>query len=220
MNPSEPNEPVTANDASDTGSDQRSEPVMDTSRRRLLLTATTAVSVAGAGFLAWPLLSSFSPSARARAVGGSVTFDVSRLKPGEEVTLTWRGQPVWVLHRTADMLERLGHAHLRKQLRDPDSEVASQQPDYAKNSTRSIRPEYLVVVAVCTHLGCVPTFRPQVPSADLGDDWMGGYFCPCHGSRFDFAGRVSKLMPAPTNLVIPPHHYVDDNTLVIGVDHA
>lgn len=200
--------------------DAQKIPVADLSRRHLLVTAVTAVGALGVGAVAWPFVKSFSPSARARVLGGPVSFDMSQLKPGEEATLMWRGQPVWVLRRTKDMLERLQHVHWRTRLRDPDSEIESQQPTYAQNATRSIRPEYLVVVALCTHLGCVPSFKPQVPNSALGDDWMGGYFCPCHGSSFDLAGRVTKGVPAPTNLVVPPHHYVDDNTLVIGVDHV
>ncbi len=170
------------------------------------------------GFAAWPFIASWQPSAKAQALGSPVRVDASKLEPGQQVTVAWRGQPVWVLRRDSAMLERLTHDHWREQLRDPDSTLETQQPLYAQNATRSIRPEYLVVVALCTHLGCVPTFRPDATSEDLGANWMGGYYCPCHGSRFDLAGRVTKNVPAPTNLIVPPHRYVTPEVVEIGVD--
>lgn len=190
------------------------------SRRHFLTLATATMGAIGAAIAAWPFIASWRPSAKARALGSSVQFDVSRLAPGEQATVVWRGQPIWILRRTPAMLERLSHDHWRERLRDPDSEVVAQQPDYAQNPTRSVRPEVFVAVALCTHLGCVPTFRPEPSSDGLGDDWMGGYFCPCHGSKFDLAGRVTKNVPAPTNLVIPPHRYLSADKLEIGVDRA
>ena len=192
----------------------------DRSRRHFLTIATATIGAVGAAIAAWPFLASWRPSAKARALGSSVQFDMTRLQPGEQATVVWRGRPIWILRRTQAMLERLAHDHWREQLRDPDSAIETQQPAYAQNATRSLRPEYFVAVALCTHLGCVPTFRPEAGSDGLGEDWMGGYFCPCHGSKFDLAGRVTKNVPAPTNLVIPPHRYLRGDRLEIGVDHA
>ncbi len=189
-------------------------------RRRFLVLAAAATGTVGAGVAAWPFIASFRPSAKARALGAPVQVNLSRLEPGQQITVTWRGQPLWVLHRTPQMLERLNHDHWLQNLRDPGSSVETQQPAYAKNAARSIRPQYLVVTALCTHLGCVPLFRPQVPDLELGADWMGGYYCPCHGSRFDLAGRVVKDVPAPTNLIVPPHRFLDGNTLEVGVDYV
>lgn len=185
--------------------------------RRHFLTVATAVT-AGAGGVATavPFVSSFKPSARAQALGAPVERDVSKLEPGAMVKVEWRGKAIFILRRTQAMLSQLdGIADL---LADPNSEVADQQPDYATNTYRSIRDEYLVVEGVCTHLGCAPTHRPEVGAADLGADWPGGFFCPCHGSKFDLAGRVFKSVPAPTNLKVPPHRYVNDTTIMIGVD--
>lgn len=192
----------------------------DTTRRRFLLTAATATGAVGAGVAAWPLINYFRPSARARVLGGPVEVNTAGIEPGGQVTVSWRGKPVWVLRRTPEMLERLAHKHSLDELRDPDSTVTSQQPTYAQNPTRSLRPELFVAVALCTHLGCVPSFRPKAGSEPLGTNWMGGYFCPCHGSRFDLAGRVTKNVPAPTNLVIPPHRFLTTDQLEIGVDHV
>lgn len=190
----------------------------DGRRRHFLIAATAAFGVAGVGLVAVPFLQSLRPSARAQALGGAVTVDLGFLEPGEQIIIIWRGKPVWVLRRTPAMLERLNQAQWLATLRDPDSAVAAQQPPYAQNSTRSIRPEYLVVVALCTHLGCIPLYKPDPGSAGLGDDWMGGYFCPCHGSRFDLAGRVTRNVPAPTNLVVPPHRFLAPDKLEIGRD--
>ena len=188
----------------------------DIRRRRLLVLSSTVVGAAGAGALAWPFLASWQPSARARAAGAPVRVDISKLEPGEQITVEWRQKPVWILHRDEAMLEEL--AGLNARLRDPHSKVASQQPAYATNLYRSVRPEYLVAIALCTHLGCVPTYRPQIAPADLGADWRGGYFCPCHGSRFDLAGRVYKSVPAPLNLEVPPHRFVGEMAIEIGND--
>ena len=186
-------------------------------RRRILL-ATTAL-VGGAGLIAVtiPFIKSMLPSTRARAAGAPVTIDVSRLDPGQQITVNWRGKPVWVLRRTPRSLEDLRSTAIREQLRDPDSTVETQQPVYAKNDLRSIEAEYLVVVGICTHLGCVQTFRPDVAPIDLGPKWRGGYFCPCHGSRFDLAGRVYKGVPAPTNLEIPPYRFISATEIIVGV---
>lgn len=189
-------------------------------KRRMLVTATVGMAGIGALYTAIPFMASMMPSQRARAAGAPVEVDVGKLEPGQQLTVVWRGRPVWILRRPPDMLERMrAKTHLQR-LRDPDSEVRTQQPDYARNAERARRPEYLVVIALCTHLGCVPSFRPQVAPPDLGPEWIGGYFCPCHGSRFDLAGRVFKGVPAPTNLVIPPYYFVHDRLIRVGVDSA
>ncbi len=190
----------------------------DHGRRRILTAAATVVGLSGLAASAVPFIRYLSPSARARAIGGPITVDISKLEAGQQVTVEWRGKPVWFLKRTPEMLRRLQEKELRRRLRDPDSEVTDQQPAYAANEHRSLKPEYFVVIGVCTHLGCIPTFRPEVGAADLGRDWPGGYFCPCHGSRFDLAGRVFKGVPAPTNLVVPSYRYVSRDVVEIGVD--
>ena len=187
----------------------------NTGRRRFLTAATTVVGAVGVGFVLVPFVSSMQPSAKARAAGAPVRADISKLEPGQMIRVKWRGKPVWLVRRTDEMLESL--ATLVPELRDPDS-VEPMQPEYAQNEFRSIRPEILVTVGICTHLGCSPTYRPDVGAADMGADWLGGFFCPCHGSRFDLAGRVYKGVPAPLNLEIPPHRYLSDNELVIGED--
>ncbi len=187
-------------------------------RRRLLLVATAGLAGAGAVFTGIPFIASMRPSQRARAAGAPVEVDVSRLEPGQQLTVAWRGRPVWVLRRMPEMLGRMHTPGHLARLRDPDSDVWTQQPKYARNASRALRPEYLVVIGICTHLGCVPTFRPEAAPQDLGPDWIGGYFCPCHGSRFDLAGRVFKGVPAPTNLVIPPYHFLQDTLIEVGVD--
>jgi ubiquinol-cytochrome c reductase iron-sulfur subunit len=188
----------------------------DLHRRRFLVTTTTVVGGIGTGLAAVPFLFSLQPSERALAAGAPAAVDVSKLEPGQQKTVQWRRKPVWVLRRTPEILANL--KTLTDQLRDPESRVESQQPAYARNEYRSIRPELLVVVALCTHLGCVPSIRPDVAPPDLGPAWRGGYFCPCHGSRFDFAGRVFKRVPAPINLLIPPHRYISDQLIRIGED--
>jgi len=188
---------------------------VDARKRKFLIAATSAIGGVAVAGVAVPLVMSMMPSARAKAAGAPVEVDISQVEPGMLLTVEWRGKPVWIVNRTPEMLDLL--AKHEDQLTDPKSEMP-QQPDYATNATRSIKPEYLVAVGICTHLGCSPTFRKEVGAADLGSDWPGGFFCPCHGSRFDLAARVYKGAPAPTNLVIPPHQYLSDAKLLIGVD--
>ena len=192
-----------------------SAPGVDKNRRRVLIAATSAIGVVGAGFVAVPFLDYWQPSAKAKAAGAPVEADVSQLEPGALLRVKWRGKPVWVVNRTEAMLAAL--PGLDPQLIDPAS-ASSDQPAYAQNATRSIKPQYFVAIGICTHLGCSPTYRPDVAPDDLGADWKGGFFCACHGSRFDLAGRVFKGSPAPTNLVIPKHHYVTDAIIKIGED--
>jgi ubiquinol-cytochrome c reductase iron-sulfur subunit len=184
--------------------------------RRHFLTVATAVT-GGVGLVATavPFVSSFKPSARAQALGAPVEVDVSKLEPGALIKVEWRGKAIYILHRTEAMLGVLGRD--TAQLRDPASEE-SIQPVYAQNEHRSIKPSFLVLEGVCTHLGCAPMARFEVGPADLGADWPGGFFCPCHGSKFDLAGRVFSGVPAPTNLSVPPYRYINDNTIVIGAD--
>lgn len=185
------------------------------SRRRFLVRATSvAGSIAGVA-VATPFMLYMMPSERAKAAGAPVEVDISKLEPGMLLMVEWRGRVVWVLKRTPEMLESLKKLEALVLLADPSSEK-DQQPPYAKNATRSIKPEILVVEGVCTHLGCSPVFRKDIAPADLGADWLGGFFCPCHGSKFDLAGRVYKNVPAPTNLVVPPHAYLSENLLLIG----
>ena len=182
-------------------------------RRKFLVAATSvAGGVAGAA-IATPFLLSMMPSERAKAAGAPVEVDISKLEPGMLLMVEWRGKVVWVLNRTPEMLESL--VKVESNLADPNSEK-NQQPEYARNRTRSIKPEILVTEGVCTHLGCSPVFRKDIAPADLGPDWQGGFFCPCHGSKFDLAGRVFKSVPAPTNMVVPPHAYLSDSRLLIG----
>lgn len=188
---------------------------VDNSRRHFLTVATTVTGAVGAGFAAVPFLASWQPSARARALGAPVEVDISKLMPGEMLRVTWRGQAVWVLSRTDAMLQTL--PEVEDSLRDPASEQL-QQPDYAKNQYRSLKPEIFVVVGNCTHLGCSPVERFEVAPADLGPEWKGGFYCPCHGSRFDLAGRVYAGVPAPLNLKVPPHRFITDSLILIGDD--
>ena len=189
---------------------------VDLGRRRFLTATATVVGGVGAAFVAVPFLKSWSPSERAQAAGAPVEADISKLEEGALMTVEWRGKPVWVLKRTEKMLTEL--STLNDQLLDPRSEMASQQPKYAQNVNRSINPQILVLVGICTHLGCSPTFRPDIAPADLGPAWKGGFFCPCHGSRFDLAGRVYKGVPAPSNLEVPSYRYLSDSRVLIGVD--
>jgi len=185
-------------------------------RRQLL---TTAASLMGGGAVvaaAVPFLASMKPSARAEAAGAPVEVDFSSLKPGEMITVEWRGKPIYVLHRSPEQMAELAKGDAN--LRDPESAVKTQQPPYAQNETRSLRPEIGVMVGICTHLGCAPTFRPDAGAADMGANWPGGFFCPCHGSRFDLAGRVYAGVPAPTNLEVPPYRFLSDTRLLIGED--
>lgn len=197
---------------SDNGASARS------SRRRVLLALTWLTGLSGLTIAAWPFFRSLLPSQRAQLAGGPVRVDLRALSPGEQLTVVWRGQPIWVLRRNDAMIQRLTEQRLLNRLREPASSVESQQPEYAVNETRSIKPDYFICTAICTHLGCVPAFRPDVAPKDIGADWLGGYFCPCHKSKFDFAGRVYRGVPAPTNLVVPPHDYIDEDTIVIGID--
>jgi ubiquinol-cytochrome c reductase iron-sulfur subunit len=190
---------------------------VDTGRRRFLVASTSVVAAVGAGFVAVPFLSSWMPSERAKNAGAPVEVDISKLEDGRMMIVEWQSKPVWIVKRSEKTLEDLPKNDDR--LRDPHSEV-DQQPPYAKNEDRSIKPEVLVLVGICTHLGCSPTYRPEIAPADLGPDWLGGFFCPCHSSRFDLAGRVFQGVPAPTNLVVPKHKYLSDNVIIIGEDEG
>ncbi|MES2534660.1 MAG: ubiquinol-cytochrome c reductase iron-sulfur subunit [Pseudomonadota bacterium] len=183
--------------------------------RRTLLAATVGLGSIGVVASAIPFLKSMAPSEAARAAGAPAETDLSKIAPGKLVTVEFRGRPVWVLHRTDEMVKSLGKSEA--QLADPESE-RSEQPPYAKNPVRSIKPQFFIATGVCTHLGCIPSFRPEPGAADLGADWPGGFYCPCHGSRFDLAGRVYVNVPAPTNLEIPPHVYLSDTRVLIGSD--
>ncbi len=182
-------------------------------RRHFLTVATITTGVVGAGLAAYPFLASLKPSARAQALGAPVEVAIGSLQPGEMVRVLWRGKLVFVLRRTETMLERLGEG--LDQLRDPDSAEPGQQPAYAANATRSVRREFLVVEGSCTHLGCAPLEDFDLRPAE---NWYGGFFCPCHGSKFDLAGRVYKGVPAPTNLRVPPYRFVRDDLILIGQD--
>lgn len=206
---------MSANSNAAHGDSSLAEGVSDPKRRRMLVLAASATGGLGTAALVLPMLGSMSPSAKAKAAGAPVEADISKIGPGQMITVEWRGKPVWIVSRTEETLARLETETAR--LSDPDSESES-QPDYAKNAVRSVEPEYLVVVGICTHLGCSPTYRPEIAPADLGQDWDGGFFCPCHGSKFDMAGRVYAGVPAPTNLEIPPYRYADDNTIIVGED--
>ncbi len=184
-------------------------------RRRFLVAATTVVGAAGAVGAAVPFVGSWFPSARAKAAGAPVRVNVSKLEAGQQIVAEWRGQPVFVSRRTPEALAIL--EEMEGILADPNSE-ASDQPEYVDSRTRAIKPEILVVMGICTHLGCSPLFRPEVASADMGADWKGGYFCPCHGSHYDMSGRVWRNQPAPLNLPVPPHSYETDDVIVIGLD--
>ena len=188
---------------------------IDTSKRRFLSAAASVVGGAGVVAVAIPFVSSIAPSAKAEAAGAPVQIDISQLEPGQLLTVEWRGKPVWVFRRSTEVLKNL--ASLTDELRDPQSQQA-QQPAYAQNETRSIREDLMVMVGICTHLGCSPTYRPEIAPNDLGADWKGGFFCPCHGSRFDLAGRVYQGVPAPTNLEVPPYRFQGDNIVVVGED--
>ncbi|WP_415033976.1 ubiquinol-cytochrome c reductase iron-sulfur subunit [Azonexus sp.] len=189
---------------------------MDCGRRRLVV-ATAAVGGVGAVGALVPFVSSLLPSERARAAGAPVEADIGKLESGQMMTVEWRGKPVWIINRTQAMLDTL--PKLDGQMADPKSEVATQQPTYAANATRSIKPEILVVVGICTHLGCSPSNKFKTGNEEgMGGDWLGGFLCPCHGSTFDFAGRVFKAKPAPTNLEVPPHVYLTDTRILIGED--
>ncbi len=180
-------------------------------RRRFLTAATVVVGAIGTVAAAIPFAKSWNPSARTRSAGAPVEADISKIEPGGKITIKWRGKPVWVVRRDDKALSTL--AEVTDNLRDPESED-SIQPEYALGETRSIKPEYFIVVGICTHLGCSPSYRPNMITADF----QGGFFCPCHGSKFDFSGRVYTGVPAPTNLTVPPHYYINEGLVLIGED--
>ena len=182
----------------------------DNNRRRFLTAATVVVGAVGTVAVAVPFLSSWSPSARAKTAGAPVQADISKLEPGQQIIIKWRGKPVWVVRRDDAALATL--AQVAGELRDPESKE-SKQPEYATNEYRSRKPEYLIIVGICTHLGCSPTYQREITA-----DFQGGFFCPCHGSKFDLAGRVYQGVPAPTNLPVPPHYFVSDGVVLIGED--
>jgi ubiquinol-cytochrome c reductase iron-sulfur subunit len=191
---------------------------IDSSKRTWLI-ASSCVGAVGAAATAIPFVSTFQPSERAKAAGAAVEVDLAELKPGEKITVEWRGKPVWVVRRTPEQLAAL--SKLTDQLADPESKRKPEEftPVYARNEARSIKPEYFVAVGICTHLGCSPSDKFQTgPQPSLPNDWEGGFFCPCHGSTFDMAGRVYKNKPAPDNLEVPPHMYLTDSKLLIGED--
>ena len=188
---------------------------VDKGRRRFLIAATGVAGGIGLAGAAVPFASSWLPSEKTQAAGAPVEVDVSKLEPGQKMTVEWRGKPIWILRRTQASIDSLAE-HI-KHLRDPSSEV-EQQPQYARNHHRSIKPEFLVLIGLCTHLGCVPAYQPTI--GEFGPDWVGGFFCPCHGSTFDLAGRVFQGVPAPINLEVPPYKFTDEHILVIGVHAA
>lgn len=190
---------------------------VDQKRREFLLSAVKTFGAVGFFGALYPFFASMIPSLTAKAAGAPVKVDLGNMQFGEQKTVIWRGKPIWIIKRDPATIDRINeHAD---GLRDPGSKIP-QQPSYAANVYRSIQKQYLVLVGVCTHLGCAPTYRPDVGAADLGKDWQGGFFCACHGSKFDMAGRVFEGVPAPTNLEVPPHKFLDDNTVVIGEDLA
>jgi len=183
------------------------------SRRNLLIGAMTGVGVVGAGYFVVPFVKSWEPSAKARAAGAPVKINIGKIEPGQSIVEEWQGKPIVIVRRTPEVLENI--KKLDGQLKDPDSNE-SKQPKYAKNEFRSLKDEYLVLVGTCTHLGCLPKYRPGV--GELDANWLGGFFCPCHGSRFDLAGRVYKGVPAAFNLEVPPYHFENENVLVVGIN--
>ncbi|MGP1517398.1 MAG: ubiquinol-cytochrome c reductase iron-sulfur subunit [Ottowia sp.] len=194
-----------------------SDTPVDSSKRTWLIT-TGCVGAVGAGALATPFVASFQPSEKAKAAGAAVEVDISNLQPGEKVIVEWRGKPVWILRRTPEMLESLKQTDA--EVADPKSErKAYPTPTYAQNEWRSRKPEFLVVVGICTHLGCSPVDKFQTgPQPSLPDNWGGGFFCPCHGSTFDLAGRVFKNKPAPDNLEVPPYKFLSETKILVGED--
>ena len=189
---------------------------IDRGKRRFLVAATSVMGGIGGVAVAVPFAMSMTPSARARAAGAPVEVDISQVEPGMMITVEWRGKPVWIVHRTPEMLAAL--PKIDGEVADPQSS-APMQPDYAKNEVRSIKPEYLVLVGICTHLGCSPSQKLAAGvDSGLGSDWPGGFFCPCHGSKFDLAGRVFKGVPAPNNLEVPPYAFLSDTRLIVGSD--
>lgn len=200
---------------SETDSPASIQPPESPGRRRMLTWTTGVVGAVGAGFALWPFVASWKPSAKARLIGAPVEVNIGNLEPGQIMRVTWRGQTIGIMRRTERMLADL--ERLDERVADPQSEVESQQPAYAQNTHRSIRPEFLVANIHCTHLGCIPQILPEVEAQPFDSDWRGGFFCPCHRSKFDLAGRVYRGVPAQLNLLIPPYHFIDDETLLIGV---
>jgi len=191
-----------------------SEHEIDTGRRKMLTVSASVVGAAGGAAALVPFVSTMSPSAKALAAGAPVEVDISKLEVGQKIQVEWRRKPVWIVRRSEEMIAALGE--VESKLRDPHSEALEMQPAFARNANRSLKPEVLVLVGICTHLGCSPTFRPELAPADLGADWKGGFYCPCHGSLFDISGRVYKNVPANNNLEVPPYKYLSDNVLLIG----
>lgn len=189
---------------------------VNSGRRKFLTAATSAVGAAGAVGIMTPFVGSWNPSAKAKAAGAPVKADISKLEPGQLINVEWRGKPVYVMHRTEEQLNSL--SGLDSKLKDPESAIPDSQPAYIHGVYRSIRPEILVVIGLCTHLGCAPKFRPEVGVTEFTSDWQGGFFCPCHGSMFDLSGRVFAGVPASQNLIVPPYSFEDENVLVIGID--
>ena len=190
------------------------EHVVDTGRRNMLTVSASVVGAVGTAVAIWPFVATMSPSARALAAGAPVEVDVSKLEPGQKIQVEWRRKPVWIVRRSEQMVSSLNETDER--VRDPNSEIVAMQPSFAQNQIRALKPEILVLVGICTHLGCSPTFRPEIAPEDLGPDWRGGFYCPCHGSRFDLAGRVYKNNPAINNLEVPPYKYLSESVLLIG----
>ncbi|MFV2060503.1 MAG: ubiquinol-cytochrome c reductase iron-sulfur subunit [Gammaproteobacteria bacterium] len=193
---------------------------IDNSKRRFLTAATTVVGAVGVGAVAVPFISSWMPSARAQAAGAPVEADISKLQPGGRVVIEWRGKPVWIVRRSAQNLKDLEKLAASDVLLDPASKNTDQQPAYAADKYRSQKSENAILVGICTHLGCSPTYIPLGKPNNLGKSWVGGFFCPCHGSKFDLAGRVYSGVPAPSNLVVPPHKYLSESIIVIGIDQG
>ena len=189
---------------------------INTGRRRFLTATTAVVGAVGAGFVAVPFIKSWNPSARAKLAGAPISADISALGEGQRLMVEWRGQPIWIVKRSKAILDALPTLDVK--LRDPKSTNPEQQPAYIKGELRSIKPEISVLVGLCTHLGCSPEMKAEIRPEPFDPEWKGGYFCPCHKSKFDMAGRVFQGVPAPTNLLVPPHHYENDTTIVIGVD--
>lgn len=188
---------------------------VDKTKRQFLTNVMTVVGAVGAGFIAVPFVAQMQPSVKSKAAGASVEVDLNKIEPGQLIVQEWQRKPVWILRRSPEALATLNE--VESILRDPRSEEST-QPASSKNQARSIKPEIFVAVGICTHLSCSPTYRPEIAPTDLGSEWKGGFFCACHGSRFDIAGRVFQGVPAPLNLVIPPYKYLDDNRILIGED--
>lgn len=188
---------------------------IDHSRRKALTGGAVVVGGIGAAVATWPFFSSMNPSASALAAGAPIEVDVSKMEPGQQIQEIWRRKPVWIIRRTPEMIESLGR--ITPKLRDPDSQEEGQQPAFAQNEYRSINKEFLVLIGICTHLGCSPEFRPEPGAEGLGANWPGGFYCACHGSRFDLAGRVYKHMPANKNLEVPPYHFISEKRMLIGM---